>query len=421
MCSHFDVFFMKAYMGEEDCLFLNVYVPEDATAASQLPVMFWIHGGAFCAGSGTKEIYGPDYLVDKNVILVTINYRLGPLGFLCLNTPEVPGNAGLKDQVMALKWVNDNIKQFGGDSDNITIFGESAGASSVHYLLLSPLAKGLFTKAILESGSSFNAWSNQSDPIGTAFKLGELLQLKTDAKDELHKFFMDIDAKTLVMASANPALNVGNEIAFSPVVEQVFPGSVAFLTENPKDAFVAGKFEKVPTISGFTSNEGVLFAMKLEGLDMSTLSLDKLIPDFTEYIPNDLKPKLNPETTEVVVNKMKDFYFASDENLVVKFFAFMTDYAFVKDIDFSVKFLSQFVPSTYYYRFSFNGSLNIIKVLWKMQYEGAAHADDLGYLFKMSPNKLDTENITIDIQERDIKVIKQMTEMWTNFAKTRYY
>lgn len=407
-------------MGEEDCLFLNVYVPEDAPATSELPVMFWIHGGAFCAGSGTKKIYGPDYFVDKNVILVTINYRLGPLGFLCLNTPEVPGNAGLKDQVMALKWVNDNIKQFGGDSGNITIFGESAGAASVHYLLMSPLAKGLFTKAILESGTSLNEWSSQSDPVGTAFKLGELLELKTDNKDELHKFFMDIDAKKLVMAATNPTLNVGNEIAFSPVVEQVFTEGGAFLTESPKDAFTAGKFEKVPTITGFTSSEGVLFAMKLEGLDMNTLSLDKLIPDFTVYIPKYLKPKLNPETTQLVVNKIKDFYFSSEDNLVVKFFTFMTDYAFLKDIDFSVKFLSQFVPSTYYYRFSFNGALNIIKVLWKMHYEGAAHADDLGYLFKVSPEELGAQNITIDPEERDFKVIKQMTEMWTNFAKTRY-
>lgn len=109
------------------------------------PVMFWIHGGAFMTGSNKTELFGPEYLIAENVVIVTINYRLGFLGFLSLDDPllGVPGNAGLKDMVMALKWVQENISQFCGDPNNVTIFGESAGAAAVHFLMLSPMAKGL--------------------------------------------------------------------------------------------------------------------------------------------------------------------------------------------------------------------------------------------------------------------------------------
>jgi acetylcholinesterase len=128
---------------------------------SLFPVMVWLHGGGFFAGSGNAEMYGPEFLLDHDVIVVTINYRLGTLGseficaqakekiiaicnlgFLNLGTQEVSGNFGLKDQVAALKWVKNNIQSFGGDPNNVTLFGESGGGTSIHYLLISPLAKG---------------------------------------------------------------------------------------------------------------------------------------------------------------------------------------------------------------------------------------------------------------------------------------
>lgn len=378
--------------------------------------MFWIHGGGFSAGSGSKEIYGPDHLVDKNVILVTINYRLGPLGFLCLHTPEVPGNAGLKDQVMALRWVNDNIKQFGGNPDNITIFGESAGASSVHFHLLSSLAKGLFTKAILQSGTSINEWAIQPNPIGTALKLGELLQFKTDNKEELYKFLLEVDVKALMEISAVATeLMADNGIAFSPVVENIYPNSQTFISELPRELLKAGKLNKVPTITGINSNEGVLLAMKFGDTDVSTLKLEQIIPDFGEYIPKDLRPKLNAETTKIITKKIKDYYFAEEEKVMENFYNFMSDFLFVKDIHFFAKLLSK-NEHTYYYRFSYKGSLNVMKLLWGVEYNGAAHADELGYLFKAT---LPT-SVHVEVNETDINMIKQMTEMWTNFAKTRY-
>lgn len=146
-------------IGDEDCLYLNVFTPEKPQVGKQLPVMVWIHGGGFANGCGNQEWYGPDYLVPKGVILVSINYRLAAFGFLSFANTECPGNFGLKDQSLGLKWVQQNISAFGGDPNNVTIFGESAGSASVHYQVLSPLSRGLFQKAIAQSACSINPFA----------------------------------------------------------------------------------------------------------------------------------------------------------------------------------------------------------------------------------------------------------------------
>ncbi|KAL6428699.1 hypothetical protein ACFW04_007943 [Cataglyphis niger] len=128
-------------IGSEDCLYLNVYIPHNIYRTTRNPVMVFIHGGAFLIGNGNDINKRPDYLMAKDVILVSINYRLGALGFLNVGHEEVSGNQGLKDQVAALKWVKENIEIFGGDPNNITIFGVSAGGLSAHLLMMSPLSK----------------------------------------------------------------------------------------------------------------------------------------------------------------------------------------------------------------------------------------------------------------------------------------
>jgi para-nitrobenzyl esterase len=145
----------------EDCLFLNVYAPADATDKSKLPVMFWIHGGGYSGGGSDEPRHNGDFLPLKGVVLVTINYRLGVFGFLATSDLAKEGNGtagnyGLLDMVAALQWVKENIKKFGGDADNVTIFGESAGSFAVSTLMASPMAKGLFAKGIGESGAAFS-------------------------------------------------------------------------------------------------------------------------------------------------------------------------------------------------------------------------------------------------------------------------
>src|SRR5690349_2228857 len=151
---------LKKVTGSEDCLFLNIFT-KDASPAKLQPVMIFIHGGAFHSGSSSTKAYAPDYLLMADVVVVTINYRLGAFGFLSLKDEslEVPGNAGLKDQLMAMKFVKKNIENFGGDPNNITLFGQSAGGSSVSFHCVSEQSKGLFNRAIIMSGCVLNDWS----------------------------------------------------------------------------------------------------------------------------------------------------------------------------------------------------------------------------------------------------------------------
>ena len=151
----------EKYTYSEDCLFLNIWVPDNFNESSKLPVIFYIHGGGFTGGCGFELNFKEPLWPKNGVIAVTINYRLGPLGFI--NLPElkeeagISGNYGLYDQLTAIKWVKHNIEAFGGDSNNITIMGQSAGAMSVQEHCLSPLSKGLFNKAIMLSGGGVSS------------------------------------------------------------------------------------------------------------------------------------------------------------------------------------------------------------------------------------------------------------------------
>lgn len=168
-------------VGDENCLFLNVFTPSnlnpvephpkrfyftirnefefflDVTQAQLLPVIFYIHGGGYIVGGA--DLANPDILLEEDIVLVTTQYRLGPFGFVAFNRPEYSGNMGLKDQLLALKWVNDNIRHFGGDKSNLTIYGHSAGASSVNFHMLSQRSRGLFRRAIASSGSAYNQFA----------------------------------------------------------------------------------------------------------------------------------------------------------------------------------------------------------------------------------------------------------------------
>lgn len=145
---------LMKHLGQEDCLYLNVYVPQvDKVPKDGFPVMAWIHGGGFVAGDSTDMLYGPQSLMDKDVILVKMNYRLGIMGFLSLGNDDFPGNIGLWDQVAGLKWIQKNIGAFNGNPGKVTIFGESAGAWCINYLLVSKHSKGLFHAAIVQSGA----------------------------------------------------------------------------------------------------------------------------------------------------------------------------------------------------------------------------------------------------------------------------
>lgn len=415
-CIQKEYFLTQNYVGSEDCLYLNIDTPQ-VPAEIKVPkaVMVFIHGGGFFTGSGSEKQYAGDYLVDQDVILVRINYRLHALGFLNLGLKDCPGNAGLRDQALALKWVKENIKQFGGDPNNITIFGESAGASSVHFQILSPISKGLFNKAIMQSGSGLAPWALTFNYKEMARELGKSLGFEGDDDDELLKFLKAQPAQDLV----EPVFGLtevlqkrypgrGNTIPFSPSVEEIKEG--AFLPELPQE--LQKTADPLPLIYGLNNKEGILlFAVLIRNI------LEICKDDFSLILKYNFK--MDPEVLPEVSAKVKKYYFGDKEigpdtlEQLVDLYSDLYFYQFYEAIEFVTK--SSIPP--FVYEFSYDGNFNMFKRLLfhhlKLNIPGAAHADELGYVFnsRMLPQPA-------AIEGDDLTVIKNVTTFWANFAKT---
>lgn len=262
---------------DEDCLHLNVWTPT-LTPSEPLPVMVWIHGGGFEMGSGSSPLYHGESFARSGVVYVSINYRLGSLGFLELGhlDPALSGsgNVGLLDQVEALRWVAENIPAFGGNPDNVTIFGESAGAMSVSTLLTMPSARGLFHKAITQSG----ALTSVKDPAHAAVTTDEFMGLAAlSTIEELQSVpvtaLLAAHAKISAARIADPDGVIkrdGSPLAFLPF-RPVSDGR-----EVPNDPFaevVAGRAAKVPLLVGTNLEEWKLFALMTQpSVDRDALS-----------------------------------------------------------------------------------------------------------------------------------------------------
>ncbi|MBI2850946.1 MAG: carboxylesterase/lipase family protein [Chloroflexi bacterium] len=267
----------------EDCLFLNIWSP--GLDDRRRPVMVWIHGGAFSRGSGSSSRHPADTLARRgNAVLVTINYRLGPLGFLRLKEATnglIPatGNEGLLDQIAALRWVNDNIAAFGGDPANITVFGESAGAMSVGCLLAMPQARGLFQKAILQSGASTFRPRDPAVRIGERFLEG----LGIEAKNA--SILMSLTTEMLIQAQLPPltptraAASSNRGATFKPVVD----GET--LPEIPLDAIQRGSAKDVIVLTGSNLEEAKLFGATSPAL--KNLDEDGLVKRVQRQLPLD--------------------------------------------------------------------------------------------------------------------------------------
>ena len=238
----------------EDSLYLNIWTPAKASG-EKLPVAFWIHGGGFLGGFGhEKEFDGKEYC-KRGVILVTINYRLGPIGFLAHpwlseeseknSGPAVSGNYGILDQIAALKWVRENIEAFGGDPDNITVFGQSAGCMSVQTLVSSPLTKGMIAKAILQSGVglSYDHTLTKAEMEGEQFAANAGVQ----SLEEMRALTFE-----QIIAAAGPLIMKGfstMELPYAPVIDGIV------LEDGYNSIMEQGKTHDIPYMVGSTLND----------------------------------------------------------------------------------------------------------------------------------------------------------------------
>lgn len=359
--------------------------------------------------------------MNGDVVFVSFNYRLGAIGFLSLNDPQlnVPGNNGLKDQVFALEWVKRNIENFGGDADNVTIFGESAGGASVHHMCITPRTRGLFHRAIMISGSALNkTWTVQEN---RAEALARYLGWKGNADDEksILEFLEDVPAIELDKAiykiiSKEELLGYGSIVAFGPCIK-------SYVTEKcviPKDTVEMTReawTNDIDIIVIGTSFEGLLFAKLDEG---QPAKYHQENPEF--YLP--LKElKLQPKNEKAIEagRKIEKLYYEGDpktaEDFLERYFTYCSDYHFWYGLYRVISLRKNNARgNTYLIRFDVDGELNIFKKYVKNspEFKGACHADDLFYTFK---------TIYFPAPSRDSKefeVIKKYTSIMTSFAGT---
>nr|CAD7399178.1 unnamed protein product [Timema poppensis] len=459
--------------GEEDCLFLNVNTPQlpETTEGntSSLPVMVWIHGGGFTGGSGNV---GADYLIDEGVVVVSINYRLGVMGFLAVEG-QVAGNAGLKDQVEALRWVHRNIAQFGGDPGQVTIFGESAGGASVHYHLLSPLSTGLFHAAISQSGSALDPWAYIDPTPIRAQRLGSMLGCNIDNNQALVECLRSATVQDLmdnqynVMTSEDKARPL--HYPFIPSLEYAVEGEAIFLQDRPITLLQDGLFNKLPYISGVNSKEGKttlqfsrsrdvpsvfdrdIFSNELGSANYAlarlpvwppsrlrarshacqsgrTLNENYLDPsiwqaidqDFERVVPLDLKLEKGSNASQQVAEEIRQFFFnnqAVSTQTIGEYVDLQGDLLIINGVEKTLELMAaQSSQPLYNYLFSYDGRLGRSRMntsaIANISIQGPSHGDDLGYLFYSSSYP------QLDDQSTEMKVLRNVVRMWTNFAKT---
>lgn len=383
-------------LGILDCLHLNVHVPNTASPTNLRPVLVWIFGGGFSTGYYGRYLYGPKYLVRHDIILVTINYRLGPFGFMCLDIPEVPGNQGLRDQLMALRWIHDNIANFDGDPNMITIQGNSAGSVSVEYQMMRRNdGPKLFHQGILQSGTSFlpnSPFHAKDAPIQIARHLG----FATDDIYETIAILAEVDPLRIVESSFQ--VNIGGGVC----VEQKFENVEEFVTEATITVTDLPDVEDMVVMIGFTDNE--MYPITFSGVSEADLIL----------VNNYLSMLVNPQHPEFdfLLDNTRRFYFGDDEinnDQSQNYVDFINDMMFtLPTLRTIIRFFENDVD-TYLYKFSYDGGRNLAKHRQNFPEGGAYHTDELGYMFDISYME--------EPNPEDQRVLDATTAMWANFVK----
>lgn len=381
----------------EDCLRLNVWTDAAAPADARRPVMVWIHGGALTRGSGATPTYDGANLVRRGVVVVTINYRLGPLGFLA--HPELSaeaeregrgatsGNYGILDQIAALEWVRDNIAAFGGDPSRVTIFGESAGSFSVNVLTATPLARGLFHRAIGQSGGMF----------GPMIRLKEAAETRPSAESMGVAFAEAAGARSLAELRALPVEKIlaTFQASSGPLSLRSTPNvDGRLLPADIRTIFERGEDNDVPTIVGSNAKE------------MTTLTPPAAVPKTLDAYRRMVEGMFPANAAEILA-----FYPAStDAEAPDAALAVSGDRAFTVQMRAWARAAAKGEGKSYWYFFTHAPPLP------NREYLGAFHAAEIAYAFgNLDPGKGPAKR---EYDETDRRLSNAMATYWTNFAKT---
>ncbi|XP_054582941.1 bile salt-activated lipase-like [Eptesicus fuscus] len=399
--------------GSEDCLYLNIWVPQGRKEVSQnLPVMIWIYGGGFLMGSTQElnvfnnyEFEGEEIATRGSVIVVTFNYRLGPLGFLSTGDAHLPGNYGLRDQHMAIAWVKRNIAAFGGDPNNISIVGESAGGASVSLQTLSPYSKGLIRRAISESGVALAPWAIQKDPLSWAKGIAKEVGCPLDDTARMAKCLKVTDPRALTLAYKIPLVGKEYPIVHYVGLVPVIDGD--FIPDDPINLFANAA--DIDYIAGTNNMDGHLFA----SVDLPAINIDNKIVTREDFFK--LVSKLTFAKGPRGANATFDLYTASwaqDSSQEAKKKTVVdleTDVFFLMPTKMAVAQHRASAKSarTYTYLFS-HPTRNPFYPSWV----GADHTDELPYVFGKP------FATPLGYRPQDRTVSRTMIAYWTNFART---
>uniref|UniRef100_A0A034WHL8 Carboxylic ester hydrolase n=1 Tax=Bactrocera dorsalis TaxID=27457 RepID=A0A034WHL8_BACDO len=392
----------------EDCLRLNIYSKD---LYAKKPVVVYLHPGGFYSGSGqSKNFAGPENFMDRDIVLVTLNYRLGTLGFLALGSAEAPGNAGLKDQVEALRWIQSHISNFGGDPNSVTLFGYSAGSFSIGLHLMSPMSKGLFHRGIMMSASPLGQFDYETRQKRLSDRQAELLNCPKEPSSELVKCLKKKSMMDFVNTSAqmfdfnwNPILN------WLPVIEEDF-GQERFLLENPYKTIQSSNFQRVPIIIGITEHEFVGGAYHIQKNETTRRWFNE---EFEKYAPIVLLYERDTLRSRSISKTMRSKYLANATlelpNTIDSFGKLYSDGIIGFEYHRFLDLISR-LTTVYTYLFTYKGRYSHSPL--NKEVYGAVHHDELLYLFHvpvMTPlfKKTDPENV----------VIENLTRMWAEFAK----
>ncbi|XP_030021864.2 venom carboxylesterase-6 [Manduca sexta] len=392
----------NGFEGTEDCLVANIYTPT-VNATRYLPVMVWIKGTEF------DKIYEHELsfrnFMEKDVVIVDLNYRESILGFLCLGTATAPGNAGLKDIVAGLQWVRQNILQFGGNPEDVTLFGHGSGAAAVDLVTLSPTSEGLVHKAIAQSGSALAPWAVTRDNLAYAVQVAEALGHVVTSTQQLSEVFTRTSV-TALMATINELDLTDNSLAFSPCIERNLEGVEPFLTKTPYQIISEGDFVQIPFIMGFVDNEGTIRAREAVEDDW----LERMENSFSDFLQPDLEFESDSERAEVA-EEIKAFYFRGETismQNVKDYITYQGDTIMLVSTIREVRLRAEISTAPLYlYQFSYKGVLGA-PFQGPIVVNTAAHSEELAYLFYDTPSQ---EIPLIDLTVGDILV-----DRWTSFA-----
>ncbi|XP_052353232.1 neuroligin-2-like isoform X4 [Oncorhynchus keta] len=388
----------------EDCLYLNVYVPteDDIRDRRKKPVMLFIHGGSYMEGTG--NMFDASVLAAYgNVIVVSMNYRLGVLGFLSTGDQSAKGNYGLLDQIQALRWLNENIGHFGGDPERITIFGSGAGASCVNLLILSHHSEGLFQRAIAQSGSAISSWSVNYQPLKYTKILARKVGCSHSETAELVDCLRKKNFRELVDQDIQPARY---HIAFGPVVD----GDV--VPDDPEILMQQGEFLNYDILIGVNQGEGLKFVDDSEDNDgISAAAFDYTISNFVDNLYG------YPEGKDILRETIKFMYtdWADRDNGDMRrktLLALFTDHQWVAPAVATAKLHAEFQSPVYFYTFYHHCQTET-----RPEWADAAHGDEIPYVFGV-PMIGATDLFPCNFSKNDVMLSAVVMTYWTNFAKT---